>query len=313
VRLGCIVTAHRDPEQLAVLLRVLQHPDVRLYLHLDRRQKLGPFREAMIDQRVDDVVLVRRHRVSWAAISVVDAALEGLAAGAADGCDYFVLISGQDFPLRPMPEIVDFLADNVTTSFLEHWPVGQSVHRFGGRDRTDFYSYSILGRRLMCVPRGEDTDFLGSKGRLVNEALRVRGVFKPRRQFPAYLSPFAGSMWWNISRQAADHVLGFVAQHPDYRRYHVHTMAPDEMFVQSILAGTDFAEGHKLVADNLRFYRWEGTHASTLTREELPAMLGSRKLFARKFDPRVDDSVVAELTELVKGPQSRNPHQAASA
>jgi hypothetical protein len=313
VRLGCIVTAHRDPEQLAVLLRVLRHPDVSLYLHLDRRQQLGPFRRAMMEERVDDVVLLRRHRVSWGAISCVDAELEGLAAGAADGCDYFVLISGQDFPLRPMPEIVDFLADNVTTSFLEHWPVAQSVHRFGGRDRTDFYAYSIVGRRMICIPRGEDTGFLGSKGRLVNQALRVRGVLKPPRRFPPYLSPFAGSMWWNISRAGADHVLDFVAQHPDYRRYHVHTMAPDEMFVQSILAGTKFADGHRLVADNLRFYSWEGTHASTLTSQELPAMLESGKLFARKFDPRVDASVLGELAELVERGHPRNPHEAASA
>ncbi len=114
--------------------------------------------------------------------------------------------------------------------------------RLGGRDRTDFYTYTVRGRRETCIPRGEDTSFLSRKGRLLNRILRLRSSLKPPRSFPSYARAFGGSQWWNLSRGAADYVLAFLDEHPDYRRYHEHTLAPDEIFFQSILVGTGFAE-----------------------------------------------------------------------
>jgi hypothetical protein len=106
-------------------------------------------------------------------------------------------------------------------------------------------------------------------------------------------------MHWNLSRVAAQHVLQFLARHPDYRSYHQHTWCPDELFFHSILVGTDFASQYEVVNDGLRFHIWEGVHKRALTTNDVPAALASDKLFARKFDPAVDRAALERIAERV--------------
>lgn len=299
MKLAFVVLAHDRPELLARLLAALRHPNARAYLHLDRRVPLDPFARALEAANAGEVAMLPRHATSWASPELVDAALEGLRRGVADGCEYFLLLSGRDFPLRPVEEIVAFAAGAGSRSYVEHFPLPDPRWRLGGRDRTDFYTYTVRGRRETCIPRGEDTSYLNRRGRLLNRLLRLRGLGKPGRSFPRYARPFGGSQWWNLSREAAEHILAFLDEHPDYRRYHEHTLAPDEIFFQSILAGTGFAERTELVGDNLRFMRWpaDESHPRVLVVDDLPAMLESRALFARKFDPAVDATVLERLSE----------------
>ena len=299
MKLGMVVLAHERPAQVARLLSALRHPGVSAYLHVDRRAALEPFARALADAGLAEVTALPRHATGWASPQLVDAALEGLARAAADGCGYFLLISGADFPLRPAPEIVAFAEAAGSRSYLEHFPLPDPRWRFGGRDRTDFYTYTLRGRRETCIPRGEDASFLSARGRLLNAALRLRTVGKPPRRFPAYARPFGGSQWWNLSRAAADRVLRFLDEHPDYRRYHEHTLAPDEIFFQSILGGTGFAERHEVVDDSLRFMHWPAgdPHPRQLTADDLPALRASDALFARKLSGAPGDPVLAELAE----------------
>jgi hypothetical protein len=301
LKLACIVLAHHRPDQLGLLLSALRHPRANVYLHVDRRAPLAPFARAASDAGVGDVVPLARHACDWGSAQLVDAELEGLIRGVEDGCDYFFLLSGQDLPLRPVGEIVSFAEEAGSRSYLEHFPLPTPRWRFEGRDRTDFYTYTVRGRRETCVPRGEDTSFFNRKGLFLNEMLRLRGILKPRRRFPTYVRPVGGSQWWNLSRTAVDYILGFLDDHPDYRRYHEHTLAPDELFFQSILMGTDFVDRHEVVNDALRFMRWpkDESHPRVLGLEDLPAMLDSGKLFGRKFDAASDDTAVARLMERV--------------
>ena len=301
MKLACIVMAHRQPRQLARLLSTLRHPRVRVYLHLDRRAPIDSFSRALAEAGVDDAVLLPRHPTPWGSPQLVDATLDGFSRGLEDGCGYFVLISGQDFPLRPIGEIVEFFESAGSTSYIEYFPLPDPRWRLEGRDRTDFYTYTFFGRRETCIPRGEDTSYLSPKGKLLNEMLRARSIFKPDRRTPDYVRPYAGSQWWNLSREAVEYVLGFVDRHPDFRRYHEHTLLTEEIFFQSVVVGSGFEGREDLVNDNLRFLRWPvgQSHPSVLGVDDLPEMLAGGKLFARKFDPEVDAEVLDRLRERV--------------
>jgi hypothetical protein len=301
MKLACILLAHRSPQQLAQLLSVLRHPDVRFYLHVDSRVSQPPFTRALADLKLPGVVPLRRRPSRWGGIEMVDASLDGLARGAADGCDYFFLLSGQDFPLRPVEQLLSFVEHAADRSYIKYWPLPAPFWRFGGRDRTDFYTYTILDRRETCIPFGGDVSFFNRRGRTLNWLLRGRTLLKPSRRFPPYARPVGGSQWWNLSRGAARHVLDFVHRHPDYRRYHEYTLCPDEIFFHSILLGTDFADRHEVVNDNLRFTIWPPTerHPHVLTSADLPEILASDSLFARKFDQDVDPTALARLAESV--------------
>lgn len=285
MQLAIVVQAHKNPEQVRVLLAALDHPNVRVYLHID----------SAADWSIDGtgLELLQRRRSRWGGADIVDVSLDGLRRALADGCDYFTLISGQCFPLRPIAEIVDRF--DGAPSYVEHWPTHESVHRFQGRDRTSFYSYNVRGRREIAIPRGESTSHLSHRGRLLNALLRARSAVRPKRTFPDYAKPFTGSAWWNLDRQAAEYAVRFVQDHPDFRPWFDHAWIPDEFFFQSVLAGTGYPG--EIVNDDLRFLEFTPDyHPRTLTVEHLPKLRAGDALFARKFDIEVDREVLQALS-----------------
>lgn len=298
MRLAVIVLAHSAPAQLALLLSTLRHPEVRVYLHVDRGADLAPFLAEFDAAGVSDVALLPRFRSRWGGIEVVDATLAGLARGVADRCDYFLLLSGQDCLLWPVERIVSFFGETPDRNYVEAFSLPDSRWAYDGRLRTDFYSYTILGRRETCIPAGVPAS-LSRRGRVLNTLLRVRGMLKPPRHFPAYVRPFGGAQWWNLSRSAAEFVLAFVREHADYRAYHEHTLLPDELFFQSILMGSPFCSAHEIVNDALRFMIWApgASHPRALGPEDLPQMRASQKPFARKLDSPSASAIVHSLMD----------------
>ena len=295
--LAVIVLAHRNPDQVADLLGRLTHPRVRIYFHLDARTPADPFRREIASRAPGaDLSWLPRRPSLWGGIEVVDATLEGMRRALADGCAYVVLVSGQDLPVWPVEEIVDFYRERADRTFLEFFALPDERWRLGGRYRTDFYTFTLRGRRETHVPRPVDVA-MSWKGRVLNELLGLRVLSLPPRRFPGCARPFGGSQWWNMSTSAVRWVLDFLESNPGYRRYHEHTLLPDELFFQSILAGTAFADEHALVNDSLRFVTWEAgaRHPRTLGVRDLPGILASGKPFARKFDPAVDAEVMRRL------------------
>lgn len=300
-KLGIVVLAYHRPGQLAILLEALQHPQVTIYLHIDSRVDIVPFRSALAAARVRNIVWLPRHRSGWGSLELVDAELEGISHALADGCYYILLISGEDFPLKRVDEIVAFAQANRDRSFVETFCVAEGGWPRKGRERTEFYAARLLNHPYPCVPFGEDTSDLRPRRKLLNWGLRARFLLKPPRRFPDYLSPFGGSQWLNLSAEAAAHVLRFVRDHADYRDYHTHTACPDELFVQSILRGSDFADGHEIVNDDLRLLVWEADndHPKTLRLENLPTIAASLDLFARKVVASHDPQLFAMLRERI--------------
>jgi hypothetical protein len=301
--LGIVVLAYHRPEQLAILLQTLRHPQVSIYLHVDSGVELAPFRAALPDA---EVVWLPRHRSGWATVGIVDAELEGIRRAVAEDCSYVLVISGEDFPLRPVDEIVQFAQENERRSYVQTYALPYPAWPLDGRARTDFYTCTIAGRRYTCFPLGEDTSSMSVTRRALNWALRLRFMLKPARRFPAYVRPVGGQQWLNLSRAAAEHVLAFVDRHPDYRDYHVHTACPDEMFIQSILLGTEFSDHHEVVGDDLRFLLWVGgDHPKTLRLDDLPAIDDSGDLFARKIVADEDPALFAALRGRAAVPAGR--------
>lgn len=304
MRLAFVVLAHRAPDQVARLITALRDPASRIYLHIDSRADLAAFSRAI--EGAD--VILRRRPTRWGGPELVDVVLDGLAQSLTDGCDYVLLISGQDFPLRTPREMTAFLGGTPDRSYIEHWSLPYDGWRLAGRDRTDFYTFDFLGRRETCIPAGEDVSHLSWSGRLLNRLLRLRTIGKPPRRTPAYVRPVGGSQWLNLSRSAVQHIVQFTEDHPDYRHYHEHTLAPDELFFHSLLLGTDFADEHEIVNDNLRYMVWPpgaAPHPRVLTMADLPAMRSSHALFARKLDADVDAALLTELETLLPQSPSR--------
>jgi hypothetical protein len=272
MKIGYIITAHTLPEHLVRLVRRLASDNARFFVHVDRRAPDSVY--AAVERELGgrpDVRLIQRHSVHWCAFSPVRAALEGVDAllASPERLDYGVLITGQDYPLRPPAAIESALAEASGRSFITYRP---SEGRFLKRLTRWHWHGTLLGRRT----------------RVPNRFVRLT----KRRTLPAGLAPFNGSAHWCLSRDCLEHVATL---DPDIVRFFRWSACPDESFFQTILMSSPLKD--TLVNDDLRYMDWSegGPSPRILTTWDLERMLRSRALFARKFDPRVDTKVLDAL------------------
>lgn len=272
MQIAYVILAHHLPAQLARLVRQLSGPGTFFLIHINRRSRNAVYREAQARlSGLENVVFLRRHKLYWGAFGHARATLEGLEElHRRDVCfDYAVLLTGQDYPIKPNSVIERTLAEAGGKSLLayDRLPGGWA----DGMERITYWHSRRIG-----VPRG----------------WHLRLPIK--RRFPQGFVAYGGSAYWCLSREAVDHIRHFLGAHPAFYRFFTHVDVPDEIIFHTILLNSPLRGS--LVNDDLRYIDW--------TRQPLPAILGvddfealasSPKLFARKFDPRVH----AEILDLV--------------
>jgi hypothetical protein len=106
--------------------------------------------------------------------------------------------------------------------------------------------------------------------------------------------PYGGGAYWCLARPAVEYVYEFLQRNPEYVGFFRHVLVPDEVFFQTILLNSPLRD--TIVNDHLRFIDWSEDPGPTILRtEHLPALLGSGKLLARKFDATVDERILDVL------------------
>jgi len=280
-RIAYIVSAYKLPAQLERLLRRLDAPGVSFCVHVDRKTRRAVHDEMLARTRDLEVEFLPRHRSHWGGFGHVRATLKGIDHLVDNDVpfEYAVLLTGQDYPLRSPAAIAEFLGAANGRSFMSHWPVPfPGWGDRGGLDRIEDWHVITYRRVHLAVPL--------------------------RRALPLGLEPYGGSPYWCLSRRLVDFVHGFVHANPRFVRFFEHVFVPDELFFQTIVMNSELRDS--VENDNMRFIDWSREPAPTvLTRDDLPTVLSSQKLFARKFDATVD----AEVLDLLDAHIDREPER----
>jgi hypothetical protein len=297
LQVAYLILAHKNPAQLARLVRRLNAPGVAFFVHIDLRSPLAGFQEELrlipnAEIPNANIHWVERVAAKWGRFGLVQATLNCLETSFAHtpGIDRFVLISGQDYPLRSATDIVRFWQAAPLTTFMEYFSLPTEQWHKGGLDRVETLGLSFPG------------------GHLVRHLIRIFY----RRRLPLGLKPFAGSQWWSMSRSHAERVMEFVRRHPGYVRFHHWSLVPDEMFFQIILLNAGDEIKKHIVGDHLRYVVWESPrtyHPNVLGTVDLEAIMASNQLFARKFDTAIDAEILDPIDTRVDAaaPSSAEP------
>lgn len=282
--------AHRNPDQVARLLRVLHDPGNRCVVHVDRKAPPDVHRGIRTAVRdLPGVDILPSTDVRWGGWSMVEVQLRAIRRLLDDGGDWshFVNLSGQDFPLRPVSAIQDELAAHPDRNHLEYFrprdmPWTWENPAFGAGHPDFRRPESRVDRVYVELPLGRG----------------IRPLPVVRRRFPAGVTWYGGSQWMTLSRAACRYVTGGPAGR--LRRFYRHTFIPDESFFQTALLASPFRS--TVVNDNRRLILWEDDIV-TLTSEHRALLCSSDAWFARKFDDRVDSAVLDLLEQrLLQGP-----------
>lgn len=119
-----LVLAHRKPAQTVRLVRRIADGSAAVVIHLDAQ--MSDLDVEAVSQSLHDIPNVHyvpRIRCEWARWSLVQASLDAIAV-MLDACPdaaYGILLSGQDYPLKPLDTRQSFLQQANGRSFISHW------------------------------------------------------------------------------------------------------------------------------------------------------------------------------------------------
>ncbi len=300
-RVAYLIISHTLPAQVLRLAAVLRtaSPDAALIVHHDERScvldadRLAALRAVRVEPP---------SRVEWGEISQLEMVLRCLRWALEHvAFDWLVVLSGQDYPIRPIADVERSLALADCDAFAR---TRACTRRARGAPIDEFSRrYYFRWRRTGSRSLAAGVSWLARRGLPVASSAMPSGTWIGVR---ALRSPFGsdfachvGPDWFYLSRAAATAVERFAARWPSVLGYYGRTLHPNESFIQSVLANDP---NLRLSADNRRYSVWDAPRMSgprVLRLGDLDAMLGSGGDFARKFDETVDGAVLDEIDRRV--------------
>ena len=219
---GIVMLVHTSLERAEQVIRHWVAGRCPVVVHVDKN--VDDERHDAFVSRFDGLSNVRfskRHRCEWGTWGLVAASQDAsqLMLETFPEVRHVYLASGSCLPLRPVNELVSYLAKRPRTDFIESATTADVPWTIGGLDEERFtlrFPFSWKRQRYFF------DKYVALQRRL--------GV---RRKIPAGLVPHMGSQWWCLTRQT----LSAILQDPEretYDRYFSKVWIPDESYYQTL-------------------------------------------------------------------------------
>lgn len=269
MRTAHLIITYTDPKQTERMIRKMIHPDFDFYIHVDKKNDI---KSHLYLETLQNVYFIRnRVDVRWAGYNTIRAIFNGIKEICDSGRKYsFInLLSGQDYPLKPIDQLANFFKENKGKEFLAY------------KDMVNDW---------------QDELFRVRKFHLMNVRFRGRVLFRQEtlekilnyifgeRRMPYNLHPYGDSMFWMLSPELALYVTNKVENDKRLKRFFYFTWASDELLFQTIIMNSPYKE--RVINKNYRYIDWSENKANPkiLKEEDFQELKESSMLFARKFD-----------------------------
>ena len=220
--LGIIMLVHNALHRAEQVARHWAAAGCPVVIHVDRNVQ-GASNDAFVRALADEplVAFSPRHRCEWGTWGIVagtQEAAEQLLKAHPDIRHVF-LASGSCLPLRPVEELIDYLAERPRTDFIESATTADVPWTVGGLDEERFtlrFPFSWKKQR-----------------RLFDRYVRFQRRLGLKRRVPEGLVPHMGSQWWCLTRRTLSAILA----DPDRARHDAYfrkVWIPDESYFQTL-------------------------------------------------------------------------------
>jgi hypothetical protein len=284
-----LILAHHQPAHLKRMIRSLAYKKDAFFVHLDLKADISHF--AISD--VENVFfLSKRIKVSHAGFSQVKAmiALMKTALKTQD-FEYFIFLSGVDYPLKSPQKIHDFLDKNKGTNFI-------SFYNYDGAHVDNYHLSSYFSQ-----------DLVHGSSKVVSWIVRVFlkciRLCLPKRTLPGPMIPYRGSTSWALHRESIEYILNFLKTPYGKKllKFFRYGFSPDEMIFQTVLLNSPLAKncnfyqrdiepGKRILKLENRAYLhyidWSEDREgpAILSEDDFERLINSERFFARKFDEK---------------------------
>lgn len=287
MRIAILILAHKNADYLHRLVDHLK-TDFHLFVHCDKRWKI-----TLSDE---ENVTYLRHRFcsDWGSYRQILATLELLKAAHKQRFDRYILISGQDIPIKSNQYIKSFFSSHDDMNYVSSFERDTQRERDIDCEKLSLYWFS--GNRFKT---GSQISKITNKFLFFAEKIiqNIQRKFSLFRKIPNRV--YGGENWVNLTHETLTKILDYLGHNPGFLNSLRFTHCADEMFMQILLE--NFFPDISITRNSLRYVDFlTGPEDPRILRiDDYQRIKESPALFARKIDPCVDASVIDAIFDLV--------------
>jgi hypothetical protein len=290
MKLAYLILAHKQPLLLKRLINRLQGKKVFFFIHIDTHSNLNDFTSII---KGENIKIISCYKSFWASFNLVKAELALLKLAFKWNAARYVLLSGQDYPIKSKKNIKDFFLENTEIGFIEteKLPDSNWVEHQHGLFRINRFHY-YFNKKWKAFPPHSKKKIIGFfLNKLANITHRI---FFKKDFIKAY---YHGGQWWALTHNQVAYIL---KKAPRFIPSFKNSYASDELFFQTILCNAPKGL-FNLKNSHLHYVYWPNPKAPNpgfLTINQMAELHKTPSLFARKFDEKQSNELMVELDKI---------------
>jgi len=222
VRLGIVMLCHNELPLAARMAEVWAAGGAVVAIHIDAKVAAEEVATMRTDlEPHEEIIFSRRHPCEWGSFSLIRATQDAasLLLDRFEDVSHVMVVSGSCLPLRPVADLIAFLAQRPTRDFIESVTAEDVGWTVGGLNEERFtlrFPFAYRRRRM-----------------LFDRYVELQRRLKLKRRIPEGLVPHLGSQWWCLTR-ATLHAILADRRRPEFDRYFSRVWIPDESYFQTL-------------------------------------------------------------------------------
>lgn len=269
VRIAYFIMIHHKPDAFKEMFQKIYTRDQFYLIHIDRKAKTELTEE--IQQflvHFPNVYILESMNIVSGGFSMIQAEMNAMEylLNVSHEWDYFINLSGEDYPLKSQNIIRKFLTVNKGRNYLFYYD-------------QKFYRPDTLQRIQNHF----------------TELTHKISSFIYKREFMKGVVPYIGGKWFILTRETCVFMTNN-KRVMDFEDYYLHTLLPAESFFQTVLMNTDFSD--IIINDDKRAIIERAFFNKDLYAEDLITYLKSgNQLFIRKINNKTSESILKYIKE----------------
>lgn len=275
-----LILAHKD---IPLLCKIIQYfeKDCDIFVHIDKKAKVTDEDLSVISNHKNVKILSRKYAVHWGGFSILKVELYLLKLVLyTSNADCIHLISGQDYPVKPLNDFLLYFEKEGKRSHLAFRKM----------------SFKEIATRFFFFQPYDWVNKNTREFRLIKKIILLQKKIKfHRTSYGLFCPMFQGAQWFSITRAAASFILDYTKKHPYFYRRMRFSFAPEECYINTLLAHFKLNE---CINANLRYICWKyenGNSPANLSIQHFGEIIESGAFFARKMEHPYCDSLISVI------------------
>jgi len=283
MKVAHLILAYKDPEQLDKLIEIMSIDEFTFFVHLDKKIDYKNFE--FISARSNVIFIKNRVEITWGSFSMNHAIIESFKEIMIhDKFDNISVISSQHLPIKTPQEILNYLLNNKDFQFFKCIPY----------DKLDPW-WKLCERRILKYSLIE----WKVPGKYTIEKL-INNIL-PNRNLPKNYTIVGSPSCFCFTSECVNYVVNEFQKNKKLKKFFKYVWGSDEFIFATIIYNSKFKEKINECIVYVEFPDAKDGHSKVMQKDDFEKIIKSGKLFARKFDPNVDNEIIEMINNLRNG------------